>query len=93
LRANDWKQVEFGSRFPYRNANSFGFGLKVGSFLNGSIHWLVYNYQTERNVIIAFDTKEMTMSEIALPDDFSNRIYDLMVFGGLISVWKVEILD
>jgi len=34
---------------------------RVGSFLNGSIHWLVYNYETEMDVIIAYDLKEKTM--------------------------------
>jgi len=94
LRANEWKQIELDSDLPYRNpANSEG-GPKVGSFLNGSIHWLVYNYETEMNVIIAFDLKEMTMSEIALPDDcysdYSLKIYDVLLFQGLISVWNVE---
>jgi len=94
LRANEWEQIEFDSDLPYRNIASPQGGRRVGSFLNGSIHWLVYNYETKSNVIIAYDLKEMTLSEIALPDDFNSghslRIYDLMVFGGLISVWIVK---
>ncbi|AES80338.2 hypothetical protein MtrunA17_Chr7g0249011 [Medicago truncatula] len=42
------------------------------------------------DVIIAFDLKEATMAEIALPNDCSRGIYDLLVFHGLISVWNVE---
>ena len=89
LRANKWIQLELGSHL-----RTYYVDPKVGSFLNGSIHWLVYNYQTKMNVIIAFDTKDMTMSEIALPDDFSSdishRTYDLLVFRGLIGVWTRE---
>jgi len=91
LKANKWKQVEIVSHLRYRNtAGSTGLP-NVGSFLNGFIHWLVYNCQTKRNVIIAFNLKEMTMSEIALPDDFSSGSYDLLISaGGRISVWKVK---
>jgi len=94
LRANEWEEIEFDSDLPYRKTARSQSGPSVGSFLNGSIHWLVYNYQTKNDVIIAFDLKEMEMSEIALPDDFdidfSTNIYDLSVFRGLISVWNVE---
>jgi len=92
LRANKWKQA--ASDLPYRKTAGYEVGPIVGSFLNGSIHWLVHNYETKSDVIITYDLKETTMSEIALPDDFysghSLRICDLMVFGGLISVWNVK---
>jgi hypothetical protein len=64
---------------------------KLGSFLNGAIRWLVCNHETWSN-IIAFDVKELRMSEIPLPDDFdvadsSGMQYDVLVLGGLISAW------
>jgi len=95
LRANKWKQIKVSSHLPYRIRSDFHLlSARVGSFLNGAIHWLVYNYESFKDVIIAFDLKEMKMSEIALPNDFyvaySPVDYDLLVFGGLISVWKVE---
>jgi F-box interacting protein len=94
LRGNQWEQIEFDSDLPYKNTASSNGGPRVGSFLNGSIHWLVYDNKTEMDVIIVFDLKEMTLSEIALPDDFysdySTRICDLMVFDRLISVWSME---
>jgi hypothetical protein len=94
LRGNQWEQIEFDSDLPYKNTASSNGGPRVGSFLNGSIHWLVYDNKTEMDVIIAFDLKEMTLSEIALPDgfysDYSTRICDLMVFDRLISVWSME---
>jgi F-box interacting protein len=94
LRANEWEEIEFDSDLPYTKTARSQSGPRVGSFLNGSIHWLVYNYETRSDVIIAYDLKEMTMSEIGLPDDFdidfSTDIYDLSVFRGLISVWNVE---
>jgi F-box interacting protein len=86
------KKIKFDSHFPYRTSSSED-DPNVGSFLNGSIHWLLYNYETKRDVIIAFDLKEMTMSEITLPHDFNinfSNVYDLSVFRGLISVWNVE---
>jgi len=90
LKANKWKQVKVVSDFPYRSAKSSEFCFKVRSFLNRSIHWLVYNFVTGKDVIIAFDLKEATMPEIALPNDCSPGNYDLFVSGGLISVWTVE---
>lgn len=85
LKANKWKQVEIVSHLRYRNTARSTSRPNVGSFLNGSIHWLVYNCQTKGNVIIAFNLKETTM--IALPDDFSSGSYDLLVSaGGRISV-------
>jgi len=70
LRANEWEQIVFDSHLPYRyTARSRG-APSVGSFLNEAIHWLVNNHETNKDVIVAFDLKEATMSEIALPNDF-----------------------
>ncbi|XP_058742026.1 F-box protein CPR1-like [Vicia villosa] len=97
LRANKWKQIESGSHFPYRIIPKGVDGPKAGLLLNGVIHWLGYNYETTRYAIIAFDLKDMTMSEIALPDEFIFRVsnpsfieFDLWVLGGLISTWNMD---
>jgi F-box interacting protein len=94
LRTNKWKQIEIDSHLPYTNTANTADGPIVGLFLNGSIYWLVHNYETRRNDVIALDLKEMRLSEIAIPVDFyrdSSFIdYDLFVFGGLISVWIIE---
>ncbi|XP_058756441.1 F-box protein CPR1-like, partial [Vicia villosa] len=94
LRDNKWKPIEVASHLPYMMTRVWYCFRKCGLFLNGSIHWIVHNYETSKNVIIAFDIKEMTISEIALPDDFilsySNNYpiyYDLLEVGGLISAW------
>ncbi|KAL5058599.1 hypothetical protein RYX36_030203 [Vicia faba] len=91
LRANKWKQVEGGFRFPHRITVE-----RAGLLLNEAIHWLVYNYETRRDVILAFDVKEMRMSEIALPDyfvvDYTSFIEDdFLVLGGLICAWHVDV--
>ncbi|XP_058754980.1 F-box/kelch-repeat protein At3g06240-like [Vicia villosa] len=70
LRADKWKPIEVASHLPYRETSVSEFTPKCGLFLNGSIHWMVHNYETSKNVIIAFDLKEITISEIALPYDF-----------------------
>ncbi|CAK8542486.1 unnamed protein product [Lathyrus sativus] len=98
LRANEWKQVESGSQFPYRIIpKGGGAGPRTGLLLNEVIHWLVYNYEASSYAIIAFDLKEIKMSEIALPDEFILSVsntslidYDLLVVGGLISAWNVK---
>ncbi|GAU14506.1 hypothetical protein TSUD_250480 [Trifolium subterraneum] len=93
LRANDWKQIEVGSHLPYSPIASSDGTITVGLFFHASIHWLVNNYDTKRNVVIALDLKDMTMSEMTLPDYFSSHLdldCDLFVFGGRIGAWIVE---
>lgn len=92
LRAHKWKQIEVASHLPYIITDVYEFRPRVGSFLNGAIHWLVHNSETNRDVIIALDLKETTMSEIALPDDYnilyaSRLEFDVLVLNGLIGVW------
>ncbi|XP_058742015.1 F-box/kelch-repeat protein At3g06240-like [Vicia villosa] len=98
LRANKWKPIEVASHLPYRETSVSENTPKCGLFLNGSIHWMVHNYETSKNVIIAFDLKEMTISKIALPDDFifsySNNhsiYYDLLEVRGLISAFVKDL--
>ncbi|XP_058739953.1 F-box/kelch-repeat protein At3g06240-like [Vicia villosa] len=91
LRANQWKQIQSASHFPYWTiANAW-------LLLNEVIHWFCYNYETSRYAIIAFDFKETRMSEIALPDEFIFSVrnsfsinFDLSELGGLISAYNVE---
>ncbi|CAK8542474.1 unnamed protein product [Lathyrus sativus] len=91
LRANKWEQIEIGSHFPYITRVIYG---EVGLLLNNTIHWVVFNYETSRDVIIAFDIKERKMSEIALPCDVCAtdcpHDFSLSVLGGLISASVVE---
>ncbi|GAU19780.1 hypothetical protein TSUD_182150 [Trifolium subterraneum] len=91
LRANKWKQIEGG---PYMVSDGYGHP-KLGSFLNGAIHWLVCNHETESHVIIAFDLKELRMLAIPLPDDFGVSDsgvmqFDMLLLGGLISLWNED---
>ncbi|XP_058742029.1 F-box/kelch-repeat protein At3g23880-like [Vicia villosa] len=90
LKANKWKLIVGGSHFPCRISID-----RLGLLLNNVIHWLVYNHETERYVISAFDLQEMRMSEIALPYCFDVSYislieYDLLVLGGLISALNME---
>ncbi|XP_058739955.1 F-box protein CPR1-like [Vicia villosa] len=96
FRANQWKQIQSASHFPYWIIDTCVYP-GVGLLLNHVIHWLVYNYETSRYAIIAFDLKEMTMSEIALPDEFifsvrntSSIERDLLELGGLISAYHMK---
>ncbi|XP_058742002.1 F-box/kelch-repeat protein At3g06240-like [Vicia villosa] len=98
LRANKWKPIEVASHLPYMETSVSEFTPKCGLFLNGSIHWMVHNYEKSKNVIIGFDIKEMTISEIALPDDFilsysrnHSIYYDLLEVGGLINAWVKDL--
>jgi len=95
LRANKWKHIECGSHLAYMVAASYD-SSRAELLLNGAIHWLVHNHETNRNVIIAFNLKETTVSEIALPDDFgfwsmTPLDFDVLVLDGLITAWIVQI--
>jgi len=93
LRANKWKHLEVGFHLPYMVINTNRPSNKVGLFLNGAIHWVVHNHETNIVVIIALALKETTISEIALPNDFCVTYsiqYDLLVLDGLISAWTVD---
>ncbi|XP_061349787.1 F-box/kelch-repeat protein At3g23880-like [Gastrolobium bilobum] len=87
LRTNTWKQIE-GAHFPYMNSCD---DARVGSLLNGAIHWLVWNYDLSLNVIVAFDLTERSCSEIPLPDDFFDDFEscELWVLGGFLSLWAI----
>ncbi|XP_058742012.1 F-box/kelch-repeat protein At3g06240-like [Vicia villosa] len=97
LRANKWKPMEVASHLPDITTAVWDCVPKSGLSSNGSIHWIVYNQETFKNVIIAFDIKEMAMLEIPLPDDFISICnnfsihYDLLEVGGLIGAWMNDL--
>ncbi|XP_058742023.1 F-box/kelch-repeat protein At3g06240-like [Vicia villosa] len=97
LRANKWKPMEVASHLPDITTAVWDCVPKSGLSLNGSIHWIVYNEETFKNVIIAFDIKEIAMLEIPLPDDFISICsnfsihYDLIEVGGLIGAWMHDL--
>ena len=66
---------------------------RVGSLLNGAIHWLAFRHDVSRNVIIAFDLVERSFSEIPLPNDFEYdfNFCDLWVHGGFLSLCVKDI--
>ncbi|KAJ1427235.1 Galactose oxidase/kelch, beta-propeller [Sesbania bispinosa] len=84
LRANTWKEIE-GTHLPYSDNSLFS---RVGSLLNGAIHWLAWSHDLSEDVMIAFDLREKSFSEIPLPDDFDieYEYCDLFVLGGYLSL-------
>ncbi|XP_058759188.1 F-box/kelch-repeat protein At3g06240-like [Vicia villosa] len=83
--ANTWKEME-GIYLPYMNA---GDNSRVGSLVNGAIHWVAFNSDTSMDVIVAFDLAERKLVEMFLPDDFNidSNFYELWVFGEFLSLW------
>ncbi|KAK7295541.1 hypothetical protein RJT34_18451 [Clitoria ternatea] len=96
LRDNSWNNgMWVGGRYE-----DIGDDFKAGSFLNGALHWLVLRFSDVSkvpfadNVIIAFDLKEKTLAEIALPphlaDKFKYQIYSLRVLKDCLCVCCVN---
>ncbi|XP_058726929.1 F-box/kelch-repeat protein At3g06240-like, partial [Vicia villosa] len=85
FRANTWKEIE-GIYLPYMNA---GDNSRVGSLVNGAIHWVAFNSDTSMDVIVAFDLAERKLVEMFLPHDFNidSNFYELWVFGEFLSLW------
>ncbi|XP_058737434.1 F-box/kelch-repeat protein At3g06240-like [Vicia villosa] len=92
LRANKWKKIGGDSFLPYISSGDDYESEAL--LLNGTLHGPVYDELNSKDVISAFDLKEMTISEIALPDDFSRferpREYDLLIFHGLLGAWILD---
>jgi len=85
LRANAWKEIE-GIHLSYMNC---GNDIKTGLLFNGAIHWLAFRFDVSMNVIVAFDLKERSFSEILLPHDLTCDEFDfcdLGVLGDLLCV-------
>ncbi|RDX72306.1 F-box protein CPR30, partial [Mucuna pruriens] len=80
-RTNSWSASEGTIPYYYCDHHEF----RYGEFLNGALHWLVRSYD-HLHVIIAFDARERTLSEIPVPRDlataFEYEIYPLKVIGG-----------
>ncbi|KAK7411794.1 hypothetical protein VNO78_03234 [Psophocarpus tetragonolobus] len=83
LSNNSWNFIR--SDVPYKFK---GGELRFGSFLRGAIHWLVGCYDpNDFFKIVAFDVRQMTLSEILLPRELANNsclshFYKLMVLEG-----------
>ncbi|MED6139351.1 hypothetical protein PIB30_083048 [Stylosanthes scabra] len=96
VKSNSWKQVDIhGLNCTYGNLRNDDVDTpRVGSFLNGSIHWLALRTDDQREnysetVIIAFGLNEKnknTLKELAVPDDFLHEYSDLGVFGGCLGL-------
>ncbi|KAJ1427234.1 F-box-like domain superfamily [Sesbania bispinosa] len=90
LRANKWEEIE-GIDLPYMNASD---DPRVGSFLNGAIHWVAFRHDISVNVIVAFDLMEKSIFEIPLLDNLDHDLdptyCDLWVLGGFLSLWVME---
>jgi len=85
LRDNTWNELE-AAPFPYVLHYSVH---RVGSLLNGAIHWLVFRSDIKCLVIIAFDLMERKLVEMPLPDGFDHATNNcnLWVFGEFLSLW------
>ncbi|KAJ1423061.1 Galactose oxidase/kelch, beta-propeller [Sesbania bispinosa] len=87
LRANKWDEIK-GFNLPYMNASD---DPRVGSFLNGAIHWVAFRHDISLNVILAFDLMERSLFEVPLLENFDHELdptyCDLWVFGGFLSLW------
>ncbi|XP_027921322.1 F-box/kelch-repeat protein At3g23880-like [Vigna unguiculata] len=79
LRANAWKEIE-GIHFSYLNCFN---DMKVGLLFNGALHWVVSRYDLGKNVIVVFDLRKRSFSEIPLPREFDwdFNTCDLVVLG------------
>ncbi|XP_027331899.1 F-box/kelch-repeat protein At3g23880-like [Abrus precatorius] len=88
FKANTWTEME-GTHLSHMNASD---DLRLGSLLNGAIHWLAYRYDASENVILAFDLMERRFSDISLPVDFEYDLNfcDLWVLDGFLSLWVME---
>ncbi|MED6179954.1 hypothetical protein PIB30_005753 [Stylosanthes scabra] len=98
VKSNSWKEVDVrGLNCTYGNLRNDDVDTpRVGSFLNGSIHWLALRMDDQREnpsdsetVIIAFDLNEKSknaVKDLAVPDDFLHQYSDLGVFGGCLGL-------
>ncbi|KEH31282.1 putative F-box domain, galactose oxidase/kelch, beta-propeller, F-box associated interaction [Medicago truncatula] len=89
LKDNSWREIE-GTHTAYRNGF---YNAKVGSLLNGAIHWLTYRRDSPLHLIVAFNLMERKLLEIPVPvpDDFHDDppYFGLWVFGEFLSLWAM----
>ncbi|KAL4394740.1 hypothetical protein HN51_022636 [Arachis hypogaea] len=102
VKSNSWKIVDVhGLNCTYTNLRNDDVDTpRVGSFLNGYIHWLAWCKDGERanhGAIIAFDLNEnkngLRLHEVPLPDDFIHEYSDLGVFGGWLGLIEMNAPD
>ncbi|XP_057422531.1 F-box/kelch-repeat protein At3g06240-like [Lotus japonicus] len=71
--------------------------LRVGSYLNEALHWLVMSYDTKLEVIIAFDLVQHGLSEIPLSHNLARKLkhkpYYLRVLGECLSLCYLGNMD
>ncbi|KAG4380386.1 hypothetical protein AAZX31_16G148100 [Glycine max] len=91
LGANAWKEIE-GIHLSYMN---YFHDVRVGSLLNGALHWITCRYDLLIHVVVVFDLMERSFSEIPLPVDFDiEYFYDynfcqLGILGECLSICVV----
>jgi F-box interacting protein len=97
LRANTWNQIESTHDHytsPHRKVPQKD---GVGLLFNGAIHWFASRKENdlEKHVIVSFDLKERTLSDIHFPLDFDPTLDDcrLWVCRGFLSLWSIERSD
>ena len=91
VKTNSWRNVEVeGLSYTYTNLRDYDVDSpRIGSFLNGSIHWLALRMDGQRAhgaAIVAFDLKEKGLQEVPMPDGFNDEDCDLGVFGGCLGL-------
>ncbi|XP_045786418.1 F-box/kelch-repeat protein At3g23880-like [Trifolium pratense] len=91
LRANTWKEIE-GTHFPYITVSG---APKVGSLIDGAIHWLAFRRDLDSTVIVAFDLMERELVEMSFPDYIDIELIDcdLWVFGEFLALWVMDMED
>ncbi|XP_057436182.1 F-box protein CPR1-like [Lotus japonicus] len=87
FRANCWSRVE-GVSFPYVYIHPYS---RIGSLLNDALHWLVISFETQLDVIVAFDLVDRRLSEIPVSDTLAKKLEDdqyfLRVIGECLSLY------
>ncbi|KAK7318643.1 hypothetical protein RJT34_03347 [Clitoria ternatea] len=71
FKTNEWVQVD--GDYP-QYIDNFYEELFTGFFLNGALHWQVISKDKQVNVILAFDLKRRSLSEIPYPQDLQELI-------------------
>ncbi|XP_057425072.1 F-box/kelch-repeat protein At3g06240-like [Lotus japonicus] len=91
LRANMWKNIKF-TDLPHLNLSCQS---GIGVLFNGAFHWIVYDSDKSRYVIIAFDLMEERLFEIPVPNDPSQylKFCELWVDGRFLSLSALRSTD
>ncbi|XP_057427267.1 F-box/kelch-repeat protein At3g06240-like [Lotus japonicus] len=84
MRTNMWKYIEGINSRPWDHSRS----ARPGLLFNGAVHWLAYDHDKSREVIIAFDLMEKKLLQIPQPKDlwYDLSYCDLWVHGSFLSL-------